>query len=331
MGCLNKARIVFIILLLVAMPAMAPAQPEQALAGPPAIGQQMVREGDLALKLQSALGVGTAEDEAEAESLLAEAGVVPRNGWIADYPVTPEIMGELYQSVSDSVDAKKLPLGKEDALKRLTDVNNALGLGVKPSTAGKPGEAKSAGAGNYPNPTVINNYYNTEGPPVVSYYAPPPDYYYLYAWVPYPFWCSGFWFPGFFVLNDFHRTIIVDNRVRFISNHFNDVRGHRVFRIDPVTRFNGRTFAGIGVTRSNAFISTGVPRSERRIFNGPRTRVPPGSRVVAPTSRGGAGANVPPRSNRMSTPGARTGPASRSGERAITGPSGGTRERELRR
>ena len=52
-------------------------------------------------------------------------------------------------------------------------------------------------------PTVIDNYYSDEGPPVVTYYAPPPDYAYLYAWDPFPFWCGGFWFPGYYVLNDF--------------------------------------------------------------------------------------------------------------------------------
>src|SRR6185369_9449015 len=161
-------------------------------------------------KLVAALGVGTAEDEAEAETRLAEAGVVPRNGWIADYPVTPDIIGELYKSVSDAVDSRKLALGKDDALKRLNDVTSALGVGVRSAASGKPEGGKPAGTENYPNPTVINNYYTSEGPPVVTYYAPPPDYYYLYSWVPYPFWCSGFAFGGFFILNDFHRSVFID-------------------------------------------------------------------------------------------------------------------------
>ena len=46
---------------------------------------------------------------------------------------------------------------------------------------------------------------------MVTYYAPPPDYYYLYSWVPYPFWCDEFWFGGFFILNDFHRSVFFDH------------------------------------------------------------------------------------------------------------------------
>ncbi|HET6460186.1 MAG TPA: hypothetical protein VFG29_05295 [Syntrophales bacterium] len=90
---------------------------------------------------------------------------------------------------------------------------------------------------------------------------PPPDFYYLYAWIPYPFWCSGFWVPGFFVLNDFHRIIV--------SNHFNDMRKRRVFRIDPGARFNGRTFAGIGVKNKKRFISTGSLAVKQEFFMAP--------------------------------------------------------------
>ena len=53
-----------------------------------------------------------------------------------------------------------------------------------------------------------------------------------------------------------------------VSNHFNDVRANRVFRIDPVNRFRGKTFAGMGAPRSNTFINTGVPRATERVFNG---------------------------------------------------------------
>jgi hypothetical protein len=107
----------------------------------------------------------------------------------------------------------------------------------------------------------------------VTYYAPPPDYDYLYTWVPCPFWWVDFWFAGFFILHDFHRIEFVNHRTVFISNHFNDIREHRVFRVDAVSRFHGRTFAGIGASHRGSFISTGVPRSERTIFNGTRTRM----------------------------------------------------------
>jgi hypothetical protein len=246
----------------------------------------LVREGDLAVKLLTTLGLGAADDEAEAENQLSQVGIIPRNGWIADYPVTPDIIGELQQKVGESADAGKLSIDRTEALKRFDGAIAELSLAVKPHTAAKGYQPELEITEAYPDPAVINNAYTTEGPPVVTYYSPPPDYYYLYSWVPYPFWWTGFWFPGFFVLNDFHRTIVINQRVHFVSNHFRDVGTHRVFRIDPVRRFHGRTFAGIGVTDRRGFIATGVPRSDRTIFNGTRgTRsVTPGVRSFVPGS-----------------------------------------------
>ncbi len=282
--------IVFIAgLFLFLIPVVAWAQS----GSPPPIEQQLVREGDFAVRLASALGIGTTDEEVEAESRLGEAGITPRNGWIADYPVTPDIIGELQKAVGDAADANKLALGKDEALKRFYDVAAASGLPISPYTGGATYGAESSGSQDYPNPQDINGYYSDQGPPVVTYYYPPPDFYYLYTWIPYPFWCSGFWFPGFFVLHDFHRTIVSNGRVIFVSNHFNDVRKHRVFRIDPGARFNGRTFAGIGVKSRKGFISTGVPRGETRIFHGPREQMPPGTRVVSPPPRGSSVTGVP--------------------------------------
>ena len=83
-------------------------------------------------------------------------------------------------------------------------------------------------------------------------------------------------FGGFFVLRDFHRDHLHDGRHSVVSNHFNDVSAHRVFRVDPVNRHNGRTYAGVGAPKANNFIGTGVQRSPERIFNNrPPTR--PGS------------------------------------------------------
>ena len=345
---MRDVRVSVMSLFLLVMPAMIHAQSEQTKAGPPPIAQQLVREGDFAIKLYAELGLGTTEDEAEAESRLGEAGISPRNGWIADYPVTPDIIGELQKAVGDAADAGKISMGKDEALKRLDGVNAELSLAVRPQTPDivKTYEPLAEEAKNYPDPTVINNYYYNEGPPVVTYYAPPPYYYYLYAWVPSPFWWFDFWFPGFFVLRDFHRSAFVNHRVVFFSNHFNDVRGHRVFRVDPVARFRGRTFAGIGVSNRRGFISTGVPRSDRTIFNGPRTRMPSGartlsapsrgSRVGTPSSRGGRTVSPAPRSGKTISPpaGGRThGPSMRSGGTGGSPSRGGGRaiERGQRR
>ncbi|KAF0220056.1 MAG: hypothetical protein FD174_1501 [Geobacteraceae bacterium] len=322
----REVRVLFGILLLLVMPAIVHAQAEQTKQGPPPVATQLVREGDFAVKLAAALGLGTTEDEIEAETKLGEVGIAPRNGWIADYPVTPDVIGELQKSVGDAADAKKIAMSKEEALKLFENVSAEFSVAVKPHTVVKTYETLPEDAEKYPSPTVINNYYSTEGPPVVTYYAPPPDYYYLYSWVPYPFWWYGFWFPGFFILSDFHRPVFVSHRTVFISNHFNDVRVHRVFRVDPVRRFRGRTFAGIGVSDRRGFISTGVPRSERSIFNGPRTRGGPGSRIDTPPLRGGGRIGTPPArgGGRISTPPARGGsmgtPPARGGGRG-GGPS----------
>jgi len=281
-------RLLVVSLFLLLLPAMVYAQAEQMKTGPPPIGQPLASEGTFAVNLASALGVATTGDEVAAESQLGDLGIAPRNGWIADYPVTPDIVVELQNAVANAADAGKLSMGKDEALKRLQDVTLGLGLPVRPYTAGTPYEPTPASCQTYPNPMVINNDYVNEGPPVVTYYCPPPDYYALYAWVPCPFWWSDLWFPGFFILHDFHRVTRHHNKVVVISNHFNDVRNHRAFRVDPVERFRGRTFAGIGVSHPQRFIATGVPRSERRVFNGPAVqRVPGGRMTMPPATRGG--------------------------------------------
>ena len=261
-----------IYLIILVLPMYAVAQTETNRPGAPPISQQLVREGDFAIKLQMALGIGTSDDEIEAETALGDLGITPKNGWIADYPVTPDILGELRSSLIASADDGKIDLNSEEALKRLEAVSAELSLGVKPHSTTVSHQTSPEEAVKYPNPTVINNYYTTEGPPVVTYYAPPPDYYYLYGWVPYPFWWAGFWFPGYFILNDFHRPYFYGHRAVFISNHFNHINAHRVFRIDPVQRYSGRTYAGIGVINRRAFIPTGISRSEQRVFNSTRSR-----------------------------------------------------------
>jgi uncharacterized membrane protein YgcG len=197
-------------------------------------------------------------------------GIAPANGWIADYPLTPDIIAEVSQSLIMAADDGKLPVGKDEALKRYSDTIASLGLTVRPYSGREASASKPVSCDNYPNPAMVSTVYTTEGPPVVTYYCPPPDYYSLYTWVPYPFWWSEFWFPGFFILHDFHRHVHVHNRFVFVTNHFNDVRRNRMFRIDPGDRFHGRSFAGIGARPSRSFISTGVPRSPQTIFNAPR-------------------------------------------------------------
>jgi hypothetical protein len=263
------------------------AQTAQGAGEGPPIAQPLVREGDLAVRLVDAFQLGPASGEVEAETLLGNAGVTPRNGWIADYPVTPDVIGELSQSINDAADANLLKMKKTDALQAFHDVTQGMNIPVK---GGAPGQTPQKGPGTTtaPNTTVINNYYNDQGPPVVTYYPPPPSYVYLYSFVPYPFWGWDLWFPGYYILVDFHRVAHVHDRrdrdrrdhdrrdhdrVEVISNHYVDHRTNRIYRIDPLSRFNGRTFAGIGAPRDNRrYVSPGVKGGSETIYRGYRDR-----------------------------------------------------------
>ena len=157
----------------------------------------LVREGDYALKLAQALKVKPATTEAEAENTLAAIGITPKNGWISDFPVTPDVIAELQTAIDAAAGSGKLTMSKAEADSAFEALNATAGLTIAPGAEGY------AEAPPYEDQTVINNYYADEGPPVITYYEPPEDYAYLYEWAPFPFWCDGFFFPGYFVLSDF--------------------------------------------------------------------------------------------------------------------------------
>ncbi|HYA92142.1 MAG TPA: DUF4124 domain-containing protein, partial [Thermodesulfobacteriota bacterium] len=203
----------------------------EAARDAPPIAQPLIREGDFAVKLAEVLKIGQARGEAEAESVLATVGIAPKNGWIADYPVTPDIIAELQSAIGGAVDSRKLGINRDEAVRALQDLAAQQGLPVKVNERQNPIESP----GDYGESEVVNNYYYTEGPPIVTYYPPPWDYSYLYAWVPYPFWYTGLWFPGFFILTDFH----IHHGHHFISNHFVDPKTHASLRVDPRTRTTG--------------------------------------------------------------------------------------------
>ena len=75
------------------------SQTSQTQQAPP-VAQTLVREGDFAVKLAAELNLGNPPNEAAAEDMLARAGVSPLNGWISDYPMTPEIIGQLGDSIT---------------------------------------------------------------------------------------------------------------------------------------------------------------------------------------------------------------------------------------
>jgi hypothetical protein len=226
-------------------PMLSYAQTEQSETPDSQLSQSLVREGTLAVKLAEALQLGAPADEVEGEDLLSAAGIAPRNGWIADYPMTPDIIGELQTSIVEAAEAGTLSMNRDAALDAFQDLLTGYGLAVKPDISGQ--STNETAGPNYPDPEAENNYYTSEGPPVVTYYAPPPDYAYLYTWVPYPFWWTNFWFPGFFILVDFnvrgHRHHDGErDHEELISNHFRNARTGKTTRIDPATRMHGGVF-----------------------------------------------------------------------------------------
>src|SRR5512139_3944472 len=75
---------------------------------PRTIERSLIREGLFAVKLADALKLGPVKSEAEAENMLALVGISPKNGWIADYPLTPEIIGELQNAIAMAADSGKI-------------------------------------------------------------------------------------------------------------------------------------------------------------------------------------------------------------------------------
>jgi hypothetical protein len=253
--------------LLIMPVAAGAAYAADAAKNDPPIGQMLVREGDYAVKLAQALKVAPATTEADAENALAQAGIAPDNGWISDFPVTPDIVSEIQTAVDDAAQAGRIKMSRADAYTALEALNEDAGLTVAQAMPGENGKAEAAP--QYGDQTVINNYYADEGPPVITYYAPPPGYAYLYEWDPFPFWCGGFFFPGFFVLSDFSFYGGFDHGHHghwrefgqhwhnhgMISNHVTDPASKKVVSIDPVSRHprsatsfrpvGARPFAGV--------------------------------------------------------------------------------------
>lgn len=190
---------------------------------PPPIEQPLVSEGEFAIKLSAALNLGFTQDEVEAEDSLAKIDISPRNGWISDYPITPDIIEEIRQSAVSSSSSGKLLMGQADAAKAVSDVCARFNLAL--SEDGAPGEsADNNGSNPYASTTNLDSYYNEYGPPVVTYYVPPEEYGYLYAWVPCPFLWGRNYFNGYYILNDF------DTREGYYTHRGNDNHFYRPYR-----------------------------------------------------------------------------------------------------
>jgi hypothetical protein len=248
-----------------------------------------VREGDFAIKLAAELDLGNPTDEATAEDVLATAGIIPVNGWLSDYPVTPQILGQLQESITKAASEGKLPMNAEEATRGLYYLASQMNLPTPAAPGSAPSsEAQQAPAGKS-SPPVINNYYYNQGPPVVTYYPPPADYAYMYDWVPYPTWWVGFWFPGFFICQHFTTVVVVNRpvvvsgavvirpRPVIVTNRIIDPVTRRVAVVDPVTRTGPgrvRPLTTLRTESGRTFNTLADLRRQPGVVNAPRTMMP---------------------------------------------------------
>lgn len=251
------------------------------------IAPDIVREGDFALALVEVLGIGQAASEAEAESLLTSHGIVPPRGWIADYPVTPDVLRDLEMDIATAADAGLLRMSRGDALGSLAELTAELGLPTRVPADGKHGMVPSGSEGEgAPDSFEVKDYYAEEGPPIITYLPPPYDYGYLYDWVPYSFYWFGFTFPGYYILHDFHsvRNVVIYKRLgrhavhgrhgayrvyghRNVSNHVIDPETGRFTIVQPGSRILRQLPAGsIDKTGRSRFLSEEARRGARSIL-----------------------------------------------------------------
>jgi len=156
------------------------SQSGQERPGAPPVEQKLVREGFFAMKLVEALKVGEVKNEGEAESKLASVGVLPKNGWIADYPLTPNVIAELENAIGEAADSGKLVMKREEALKVFNDLIMSIEneyAQVEPPPGNQP----------YSEGYAYPRFYS------YPFYYPPPYYYpYPYSfgfrfYAPYPY------------------------------------------------------------------------------------------------------------------------------------------------
>jgi len=278
---------------LLLMPFSSNWHPAQAAEVPP-IAQPLVREGDLAAALIGALELGSAQDEAQAQDMLAAIGIQPQGGWTADYPVTPEIVSELENSIAEAADSQKLAMGREAALDAFESHLTELGLAVATTTPESyAAESPPESYPEYIDPTDVDAYYDRFGPPVVTYYLPPPAYYPLYSWIYCPLWYSGTYFSGYFILHSFYRVIIFRHRHVLISSYRYPHRRTRFRR--PHKRYDERRKRDFGRAHRSYFGVRRPPIGSARsrfLYHG-RFRAPAGRALVRPLA--------PPRSETASS------------------------------
>jgi len=76
---MKKVFMAIISMALLLLPLAVYAQSENSSKEAPPVSQALVPEGDFALKLVTALGLGTPSGEAQAEDMLTSVGIASRN------------------------------------------------------------------------------------------------------------------------------------------------------------------------------------------------------------------------------------------------------------
>ena len=154
------------------------SQPDRSRQEPPPTEQRLVREGYFAMRLAEALKIGEAKSEAEAESMLALVGIVPKKGWIADYPLTPDVIGELQNAIGEAANSGKIAMNRDEAMKVFQDLImdiQSQSAQVEPYAGGQP----------YPEPYSYPRFY------AYPYYYP---FSFSFSY-PYPYYRGYYGFP----------------------------------------------------------------------------------------------------------------------------------------
>jgi len=174
------------------------SQSEQT--GPRTTERSLIRQGFFAVKLAETLKLGPVKSEAEAENMLALVGILPKNGWIADYPVTPDILEELQNAIAVAADSGKIAMNKSEAIKVFEDLVIEIESQysrAEPSSSGEP--YPETYYYPYPYPFYYRflfsyPYYDPYPYYYGGYYGSYRPYYYPYR---YPYYRGGFGSRGF--------------------------------------------------------------------------------------------------------------------------------------
>ena len=171
---------------LVLAPYIASVNAQSSTSNRPPIGQPLVSEGEFAVELATALNLSLSHEEAAAEDALGSISIAPRNGWISDYPITPDIIAEVRESAARSASSGSLKMAEIEATGIVDSVSTAMNLPIE--VAGGKGAYESGSSSNSSSgyesgssfeyqSSSSSEYQSSSGapPPEVSEYAGPAE------------------------------------------------------------------------------------------------------------------------------------------------------------